>query len=170
MLEMKVFDLVKPIIARRKYNLVDPLSHPIFDDTYCLEVFKFTKDEMILLRVKLEIPDQFQISPTQKIPGITALAILLHCLSRTETSICIARAFHTSRSTISRAYNKFLDFLNRHPKLQVLVVFNQKRVERALPVYAAAIAAMGCLVSNCICFVECARPRIWQRDLYSGHT
>ena len=172
--ELILLDLVRLPAARIRHTMLD--FETSFNDEYCLEFFKFTMAQLLLLRERLEIPNSFciQKTPDRHIPGITALAILLHRLSKTATTAEIARSFRTSRSTISRAYNAMLAFFHEHSAWSTIMRCNVSRLTRMLPHYAAAIQRTGAHVPNCIGFVdgtnrECARPVHGQQDMYSGH-
>ena len=122
----------------------------------------------------LHIPDPFEIAhvPYMRFPANTCLCILLYRLSHTHTCREIAVYFSTSRTTISTVYNAVLTCICA--TWSHLITVNELRFQKSLSRYAIALALKGCLVHNCVGFVdgtnrECCRPSYMQRVSYSGH-
>lgn len=143
------------------------------DDEYCRRLMRFTKEEIRILVIALQI-DQIPYRLRLKPHPETALCLVLIRLSWPERLFTLTRTFHRSETWISTVYNdvcvhlfqEYKELVAWHPMLN-----NPKRLKR----YAKAVRKELDLPYTAIwgfvdgTFRGVCRPQEEQEKIYSGY-
>lgn len=133
--------------------------------------FRFTTPDLARLKLALRIPDFIITVNRMRVPGLEALCILLRRLCYPCRLVDVGEEFNRSKSEIGIIFNHMIElvFTNFGHKL---TTFNQPWLN--LDVCAAAVAARGSPLPNCIGFIDgtlraMAKPTDNQNACYNGH-
>jgi hypothetical protein len=172
----KLGSLVHSLVKLRKIQRSVKLTHALIDldsiaERKASRFFRFSISEIREMSSLLELPETFR-SKTCRVSNDIALAMLLCRLSGCRSYFDIGNFFGCDASTSCRIVCGVIDFLVE--RWDKILTCNVDRLKKMAPEFASTIKNKGCLLDNCIGFVdgtnrETCRPGVVQQVFYSGH-
>ena len=165
-------NLSKPVFP---YSKFDRFSLDNWEDSECWTELRFGKEDLDLLLLNLQIPDEIVCSQRSVCDGMEGMCILLKRLAYPCRYTDMVPRFGRNPTELCLIFNSVLDFLystHRH-RLQNWNMNPFLQPER-LHRYAETIHQHGAPLQNCFGFVDgtvrsIARPKFNQRVMYNGH-
>ena len=156
------------------YWKTDNFNLDDWDDTECRTELRFTKGDLLSLKIALALPEKLVCPQRTTCSGIEGLCILLKRLAFPCRFTDMVPRFGRNPTEICLIFNTVLDFVftAHHHRLES---WNQPFLQPdALHQYAQVIHNKGAPLRNCFGFVDgtvrrISRPKHNQRVVYNGH-
>lgn len=172
----RLSEIVESIALYELFKLEHPfvLKHwNDFTDLEVLEMCRFQKRDLRMLRQQLGILNEVRTAKGSVIDGVDALFITLHRLAYPSRLCDLQRTFGMRTSTLSECINAVLRTI--YDNWHHLLNFHRSRFGvQKLAAYSNALQAAGCPLPRCIGFIDgtlrsMCRPGEHQGLFYSGH-
>lgn len=141
---------------------------------YWTNLHRFSVMQILELVDALDIPDPFTTCNQYSFTAIEALGLLLTCFHSGLDLFDLCSQYDCCQSSLSALINELTEFIDERWKHLLECDRNHMLHLDQLLIYAAAIAAQGVPLHNCVTFLDCTicktcRPVIGQESIFSGY-